>query len=200
MKGLALSPEVAPVGTPIPGRLAPAKVGIILFIIAEVMFFSGMISSFVVFRFSPTSWPPPGQPRLPIEVTSVNTFILLLSGLTFYLTLGALKSSKDALFKRLLTLTAVLGTTFLAVQGFEWLQLIKFGLTLHESIFGGFFYCLVGFHALHVTGGLGALLWVLAKAWRGGYSAQNSLGVEVCRMYWFFVVGLWPILFVLVYL
>lgn len=164
------------------------------------MFFSGMISAFVAFRFSPVPWPPPDQPRLPIEITAVNTFILLLSGVTFYFTLGALKASQEALFKKLLTLTAVLGLVFLLVQGFEWVRLLHFGLTLHSSIFGGFFYCLVGIHAVHVAGGLAALLFVLARAWNDAYSAGKSLGVELCRMYWFFVVGLWPILFALVYL
>src|ERR1019366_485734 len=155
-------------------RIEPARLGIILFIIAEIMFFSGLISSFVMFRFSPVPWPPPGQPRLPLEITSVNTLILLLSGLTFFMALKPLKASNGRLFKGLLTATAVLGFIFLSVQGVEWVRLLHFGLTLHASIFGGFFYCLVGTHAVHVTGGLVALLWVLNKAWKGKYSAQNT--------------------------
>jgi heme/copper-type cytochrome/quinol oxidase subunit 3 len=164
------------------------------------MFFAGMISAFAVFRFSPVQWPPAGQPRLPLEVTAVNTLILLLSGVLFQLAFNALKASHDDLFKKLLTASAVLGLIFLAVQGMEWIRLLHFGLTLRASIFGGFFYCLVGIHAVHVAGGLIALLYVLARAWKGAYGARNSLGVELCRMYWFFVVGLWPILFALVYL
>lgn len=201
MKGLALSPGVSPVSAPLPaGRMQPAKLGILLFIIAEIMFFSGMISSFVVFRFGNAHWPPPDQPRLPLEVTEVNTAILLLSGLAFYFAFGALRASKSPLFKGLLTLTAILGATFLAIQGFEWLHLLRFGLSVHNSIFGGFFYCLVGVHAAHVAGGLTALLYVTVRAWMGVYDAKNNLGVEICRMYWFFVVGLWPVLFALVYL
>ena len=181
-------------------RMEPARLGLVLFIIAEIMFFAGLISSFVVFRFSPVQWPPPDQPRLPLAVTAVNTFILLLSGGTFYLALKFLKASQEKKFKNLLAVTALLGFIFLAVQGIEWVKLLRFGLTAHESIFGGFFYCLVGTHAVHVTGGLVALLWVLNRAWKGGYTAHKSLGVELCRMYWFFVVGLWPVLFALVYL
>ena len=190
----------APVSETIPGRIPPAKLGLILFIVAEIMFFSGLISSFVVFRFNPIQWPPPGQPRLPLEVTSVNTFILLLSGFTMHRAFQALKASQENLFKSLLTVTAALGSIFLLIQGFEWFRLLHFGLTLHASIFGGFFYCLVGTHALHVTGGLVALLWVLNRAWKGAYDSKQVLGVELCRMYWFFVVGLWPLLFLLVYL
>ncbi len=197
---LAPEPNVSSAGPVSNRRMSPAKLGILLFIAAEIMFFSGLISAFVVFRFSPVQWPPAGQPRLPLEVTAVNTLILLLSGFTFFITFRALRASQEDKFKKLLTLTAVLGLVFLLVQGFEWIRLLHFGLTLHNSIFGGFFYCLVGVHALHVAGGLAALLYVLSRAWSGAYSARNSLGVELCQMYWFFVVGLWPILFALVYL
>jgi heme/copper-type cytochrome/quinol oxidase subunit 3 len=198
---IVLAPEPnIPAGLADNRRMNPAKLGILLFITAEIMFFGGMISSFVVFRFSPVQWPPVGQPRLPLEVTTVNTLILLFSGFTFFLTFKALKASQHDRFKKLLTLTAVLGLVFLLVQGFEWIRLLHFGLTLHNSIFGGFFYCLVGVHALHVAGGLTALLYVLSRAWRGAYNAQNSLGVELCQMYWYFVTGLWPVLFALVYL
>lgn len=191
---------VVPSGPAADHRMEPARLGLALFIIAEIMFFAGLISSFVVFRFSPVQWPPPDQPRLPLEVTAVNTIILLASGFTFFLALKSLKASRQESFKKLLAVTAFLGFVFLAVQGVEWIKLLHFGLTAHESIFGGFFYCLVGTHAVHVTGGLFALLWVLSRAWNGAYTAQKSLGVELCRMYWFFVVGLWPVLFALVYL
>lgn len=181
-------------------RINPAKLGLMLFITAELMFFAGLISAFLVFRLSPVQWPPLGQPRLPIEVTAVNTAILLLSGITFFIALKPLQVGKYQTFLKLLTTTAVLGCLFLGIQGLEWVRLLHFGLTLHESIFGGFFYCLVGVHAFHVFGGLLALLWVGSKAYKGVYNSTNTLGVELCRTYWFLVVGLWPVLFCLVYL
>lgn len=181
-------------------RVNPAKLGLVLFITAELMFFAGLISAFLVFRLSPVQWPPAGQPRLPVEVTAVNTVILLLSGVTFFAALKPLKEGRSQVFLRLLSLTAIQGSLFLAIQGFEWVRLLHFGLTLHGSIFGGFFYCLVGVHALHVFGGLLALLWVVSQAFKGVYNPRNTLGVELCRTYWFLVVGLWPVLFCLVYL
>jgi cytochrome c oxidase subunit III len=181
------------------GRVNPAKLGLVLFITAELMFFAGLISSFLVFRLSPIQWPPPGQPRLPVEVTSVNTAILLLSGVTFFLALKPLRQGRIPLFLKLLTATAVGGCLFLAIQGFEWVRLLHYGLTVRGSIFGGFFYCLVGVHALHVLGGLLALLWVVSQAYKGVYNPTHTLGVELCRTYWFLVVGLWPVLFGLVY-
>lgn len=181
-------------------KLVSAKLAILLFITTEIMFFGGLISSLIVFRSGPDPWQAPGQPRLPLEVTAVNTLVLLVSGVTFHLAFKALKAAQAGKFKKLLTTTAVLGALFLAIQGFEWVRLLKFGLTLRASIFGGFFYCLVGTHALHVLGGLIALLWVLKRAWADAYSPEKAVGVEVCRIYWFFVTGLWPVIFFLVYL
>src|SRR3972149_5879316 len=89
---------------------------------------------------------------------------------------------------------------FLAVQGYEWLRLIQFGLTVSSSVYGGLFYTLIGFHALHVFGALVWLTVVFALARRGHYSKDRYLGVQTCAMYWTFVVALWPALYGLVYL
>ena len=171
-----------------------------MFLGAEAMFFAGLIGAFLVFRLSATIWPPPFQPRLPVGVTGVNTVILLLSAFTMRRTLTCVRLANPGKAVRLLGLTAILGVVFLAVQGYEWLRLIQFGLTVSSSVYGGLFYTLIGFHALHV---LGALIWlavVFARAIKGRYSAQHHLGLQTCAMYWTFVVALWPALYGLVYL
>ncbi len=180
-------------------KIEPAMLGLLLFIVIELMFFAGMISAYLVFRFSPVVWPPVGQPRLPIEVTAVNTVVLLLSGFTFYKALKVLRQGKKGVYLSLLTLTTFLGIQFLVTQGYEWIQLVKFGLSVHSNVYGGFFYSLVGLHGVHVFGGVLALFWVLIRSLMGAYSAKDNLGVDLCRTYWFFVVGLWPILFSLIY-
>ena len=181
-------------------RLEPAKLGLLLFIAMEIMFFAGLISAFIMFRFSPIPWPPAGQPRLPVNVTALNTLVLLFSGFSFYSALKALKAEKYMAFLRGLEMTTWLGVIFLFVQGTEWIRLLHFGLTLSSGIYGGFFYALVGLHALHVAGGLLALIWVRRRAYQAAYVGGKILGAELCQIYWFFVVGLWPVLFVLVYL
>ena len=113
MPGQAVAPAMIPSNR----RIEPAKLGILLFITAEIMFFAGLISAFVVFRFSPVPWPPAGQPRLPLGVTAVNTLVLLLSGVLFQLAFNALKASKALLFKKLLSAAAGLGLLFLAKIG-----------------------------------------------------------------------------------
>src|ERR1700677_4924921 len=100
-------------------KIEPAMLGLLLFIVVEIMFFAGLISSFLVFRLSPVQWPPAGQPRLPIEVTAINTAVLLLSGFTFYKAIKVLREGKKGLYLSLLSLTAFLGILFLAIQGYE---------------------------------------------------------------------------------
>jgi heme/copper-type cytochrome/quinol oxidase subunit 3 len=181
------------------GLIEPAKLGLLLFIAMEIMFFAGIISAFLVFRLSPVPWPPAGQPRLPVGVTAANTLVLLISGFCFYFSFRELKKGNQSAFRRLLGATAVLGAFFLAVQGAEWVRLLKFGLTIHSSVYGGFFYVLVGLHGLHVAGGLSVLFWVGARTLKGAYNAGNLLEVYLCRTYWLFVVALWPVLFTLIY-
>jgi cytochrome c oxidase subunit III len=167
---------------------------------AEAMFFAGLIGAFLVFRIANPVWPPPFQPRLPIEVTGVNTVILLASAITIRLGLKALQRGDRSRVVRLLAWTAAAGAVFLLIQGFEWFRLLHFGLTLSSSIYGGLFYTIIGCHALHVFGALIWLLVVWHRARAGKYTRQNYVGLQTCSMYWVFVVGLWPLLYGLVYL
>ena len=167
---------------------------------AEAMFFAGLIGAFLVFRIANPVWPPPFQPRLPIEVTGVNTVILLASAITIRLGLKAIQRGDRSRLVRLLSWTAAAGAVFLSIQGFEWFRLLHFGLTLSSSIYGGLFYTIIGCHALHVFGALMWLLVVWRKATAGKYTRQNYVGLQTCSMYWVFVVALWPLLYGLVYL
>ena len=171
-----------------------------MFLGAEAMFFAGLIGAFLVFRLSATTWPPPFQPRLPVGVTGVNTVILLASAVTIRVALRSARRGDGTQLVRWLGLTALLGAIFLAVQGYEWIELIQFGLTVSSSVYGGLFYTLIGFHALHVFGALVWLMVVFALARRGHYAKHRYVGVQTCSMYWTFVVALWPALYGLVYL
>ncbi len=178
-----------------------ARLGMAIFLSFEAMLFAGLIGAFLMFRMGSPAWPPPGQPRLPITVTWVNTAILLFSGYTMRSALRALRVGDRRALGTALSVTALLGTIFLVVQGTEWLSLIRHGLTMSASIYGATFYTLIGCHGLHV---LGAVIWlaIVRLGVTGGnrLSAWGRAGVEICGMYWYFVVALWPILFGLVYL
>ncbi len=177
------------------GRLA-----VLMLLAAESMLFSGLIGSFLVFRLGAAFWPPPGLPRLPIGVTWVNTFVLLSSAVTMNLGVRAVRRGRRRRFRRYLVVTALLGVTFLAVQGSEWARLIAHGLHLSSGTYGATFYTLIGCHGLHVIGAVTWLLCVMAVAMRGRYNALNYASVEICAIYWYFVCAVWPVLFVLVYL
>jgi heme/copper-type cytochrome/quinol oxidase subunit 3 len=172
----------------------------VMFLGAEAMFFAGLIGAFIVFRIGSSIWPPPFQPRLPVGITGVNTIVLLASAVTMHMALRSVRAGAMRRLKRMLATTAALGGVFLLIQGFEWARLIHFGLTVSSSIYGGLFYTLIGFHAFHVAGALAWLILVFVRANRGCFSRQKYTGLQVCAMYWTFVVALWPILYGLVYL
>jgi len=178
-----------------------AVLAMLLFLGAEVMFFAGLIGAFIVLRFGASDWPPPGQPRLPVVVTGINTAILLFSGLTMFKTKRLLKDWHREKILQGLTITVLLGALFLAVQGFEWTRLLGFGFTLSSNIYGTVFYTLIGCHALHV---LGAVIWLTIVVSRlrmnpPAYNANNHVGIKLSGMYWYLVVALWPVLYGLVY-
>jgi heme/copper-type cytochrome/quinol oxidase subunit 3 len=171
----------------------------VLFLATEAMFFGGLISAFVVLRAATLDWPPLGQPRLPIGLTGINTVILLLSGYAMHRAVACVRKGEASLIAWL-SGTALLGCVFLGIQGYEWLKLIGFGLTTRSSLYGATFYTLVGAHGLHVLAALVVLLVVLARGIQGRYTAAAHGELELCRMYWLFVVAVWPVLYVLVYL
>ena len=182
--------------------LSNARLGVLVLLGAETMLFSGLIGTFLVFRVGNVTWPPPSHIgiELPRVVTGINTVLLLLSGYTMFQARRAILKDKATQLRNWLLITGVLGLLFLGVQGSEWMQLIRNGLTLQSGIYGGIFYVLIGCHAVHV---LSAVIWlfiVFGMAMAGRFSAARYVGVDTCTIYWIFVVALWPILYVLVYL
>jgi cytochrome c oxidase subunit III len=176
-----------------------ARLGVMLFIGAEAMFFAGLLSAFLVFRTGSTVWPPPFQPRLPIIVTAVNTVILLWSSYTMHRAQRAVRRGDAQGLTDWLRVTAFLGLIFLGVQGYEWARLLQFGLTLSSSVYGATFYTLIGCHAAHVFGAVMWLFIILAMAKMHRFDSGQYIGVQVCGIYWHFVVVLWPVLFGIVY-
>jgi len=177
-----------------------ALIGTLVFLGAEAMFFAGLISSFLVLRAGSPVWPPADQPRLPVAVTFVNTLILLFSGYSMTRTLHAMRADRRQEANRLLGITVLLGLTFLTVQGTEWLRLVHYGMVMTSGVYAAIFYTIIGCHGLHVLVGLVLLIAVLWHALQGRFTAHAHVPIEAGRLYWLFVVGVWPLLYVLVYL
>lgn len=170
--------------------------GMLIFVFTEAMLFAGLISAFTIIKASAIIWPPPGQPRLPIEETAVNTAALIGSGLLLHLARRRFNESRSAALKPML-FAILLATFFVVFQGAEWVALIGQGLTLTSSAMGSFFYLIVGLHALHAV----VAIFLLAQTYRrlrSGFLASSQLAAT--EVFWYFVVGLWPILYAVVYL
>ncbi len=185
------------ISDPRPPPVVPTPVlGMLIFVIAETMMFAGLISAFTIVKAGALGWPPPGQPRLPVEATAFNTAVLLLSGVFLFLANRRYGEARE-LARRPLFTAMGLGAFFVCFQGYEWISLIRQGLTLTSSSHGSFFYLIVGMHGLHALAGLVVLGRVALKlSW--GLLAPSTFAAA--QLFWYFVVGLWPILYGLVYL
>jgi cytochrome c oxidase subunit 3 len=173
-----------------------AVLGMLMFLFTEIMLFAGLISAHSIARASSiVGWPPPGQPRLPCEETALNTAALLLSGVLVFCAQRSLRRDRKRT-EALLALGIALGTLFVGFQGVEWLGLIREGLTLTSSTHGAFFYLIVGVHALHAIAALAALARCGVRL-RRGVLAQSSL--TATALFWYFVVGVWPVIYFQVY-
>ena len=186
--------------TPRPSEpLVPnAVMGTLLFIFTEAMLFSGMISAHTIVKSGAAGqmWPPFGQPRLPVEQTAFNTAALLASGLVLLFAHFAYrKQARQALGPLLVAF--LLGAFFVVFQGVEWAALLGEGLTMQSSSYGGFFYLLVGTHALHAVAALICLAWAWSRMRQGRLTSPQFTAVQI---FWYFVVLVWPVLYVRVYL
>ena len=176
-----------------------AYLGMVMYLFTEIMFFSALLSAYIVGKAGAmVPWPPEGQPRLPITATFVNTLVLLSSSLTLFIAYKSIESISKT--KKFLIATITLGSLFLLIQGYEWIELIGFGMTSTSNLFAGFFYTIVGMHGLHVFFGVLGLNFALYRYSKNPLDASSKISVKTIGIYWFFVVYLWPFIYYLLYL
>ncbi|HTK70223.1 MAG TPA: cytochrome c oxidase subunit 3 [Candidatus Eisenbacteria bacterium] len=178
--------------------LTTARIGVILFLVTEVMLFAGLLTAFLVLKGRAPVWPPPGQPRLPVAATAVNTVVLLLSGAAM---LRAVAQSRRIGGKTAAWLAAAagLGLAFLVGQGIEWVRLLGYGFTTGSGVYGSTFYVVVGIHAAHVLVAVLALAVIWALSLVGQITPAHREPVVIVAFFWLFVVLVWPILYLLLY-
>jgi heme/copper-type cytochrome/quinol oxidase subunit 3 len=198
------------------------KLGMWVFLLSEVMFFTGLIGSYIIMRFvHPEQFAAPGQ-VLNVPLTALNTFILICSSVTMVKAFAEIEQGNLAGLKKYLIATALIGMVFVGVQVVEYIKLAQEGFVpvsalyhavgrsaeahgagaavLGGPIYGATFYTMTGFHGTHVTIGVICLWFTVFQAYRGRYTANNYGGVEVMGLYWHFVDLVWIILFTIVYL
>jgi cytochrome c oxidase subunit III len=182
-------------------RIDRQTLGILLFIVSEVMLFGAFFASYFFLRVVAAEgepWPPEGF-ELPVAVAGVNTAILVSSSFTVHWALESVRRKNRRGLILGLASTFLLGATFLFIQINEYVHI---GFSARDDAFGSIFYGLTGLHGAHVTVGLILLAFANIRAWRGhfGPAAKDHLGVEVPGIYWHFVDVMWIIVFTTVYI
>ena len=196
--------------TPEPGMgVFNKKLGMWVFLLSEVMFFTSLIGSYIILRYAhPDHFAAPGE-LLNVNLTAANTFLLICSSVSMVKAFAAIQQGDLKGLQRWLLVTILMGTAFVSVQAYEYIMLSHEGFlpgladyTAHAGgpLYGATFYVMTGFHGAHVSLGVLALIFVYIGALRGEYTVADHEGVEVIGLYWHFVDLVWIILFTIVYL
>jgi len=178
------------------------RIGFMLFILSEVMFFVSFFWAFFHSSLAPAIqiggiWPPHGIAVFsPWGVPLLNTYLLLYSGITvtaahYALLSGDFDSTWMGLF-----LTIFFGLIFTGVQGFEYYNA---SFTIADGIYGSVFYLATGFHGFHVIIGTIFLMVCFGRLNLGHFTKQHHVGFEAAIWYWHFVDVVWIFLFVSIY-
>jgi len=175
------------------------KFAIWVFLGTEIMFFTGLIGTYIVLRAGSPSWPNPAA-RLAVDITAFNTFVLICSSATVVAGLFAIQNDDRRKFNLWWGLSILFGAFFVGVQVYEYLHLFAHDMTPNQDLFWSTFYVMTGFHGAHVIIGVIWLAAVYVAALRGKYSSKDFVGLELAGLYWHFVDLVWVLLFTLVYL
>ncbi len=175
-------------------RLNTAQLGLWALLATLSMLFAGFTSAYLV-RRAGVDWRPIALPT----ILWFNTALLLSSSLTVEVARASLRRGRSEALKGWLFGTTLLGLAFLVGQLFAWRQLAAQGIYVPTSPHSSFFYMLTAVHGAHLVGGLGALLYVLRRAWRYRSTQRERNTLGLCAAYWHFVDGLWVYLFLLMF-
>ena len=171
----------------------------VIFLGSWAMMFGAMFFVYSALRIRSPVWPPFGEDPLPVALPGLNTLVLLASSVSIHLALRALRRHRLDTFRSWMLITLALGTSFIALQLWVWIDLWQTGLRIDSGMYGSIFYTLTAFHALHVVVGLGLLVWLAAPALRRQARMPGRVPVRVASMFWHFVDAVWIVMFLAVY-
>jgi len=189
-----------------------STLGMWIFLVTEVMFFGGMFTGYAVYRALYHEAFMAASDHLDLKLGGINTVVLILSSFTMAMAVHAAQTSKRKAIINWLVLTIILGSVFLGIKYVEYGDKFHHHLVpgphfefagahaQHAQLFFSFYFAMTGFHALHMVIGIGLLLWIIALAARGRFSAEYYNPVENMGLYWHFVDIIWIFLFPLLYL
>jgi heme/copper-type cytochrome/quinol oxidase subunit 3 len=179
--------------------LSNNKLAMWMFLGSECLLFGGLIATYMLYRGRHAGSPGPDQ-LWDIPLTSISSFVLLMSSLTMVLAVSAAKQGDDRRTINWLVTTALLGATFVGAQVYEFTHFYREGVGFTTSLFSSSFFTLTGFHGVHVTVGVLMLLALSGIMRRSRVVGDKAETVELIGLYWHFVDIVWIIIFTLVYL
>ncbi|MCX6317508.1 MAG: cytochrome c oxidase subunit 3 [Bacteroidetes bacterium] len=167
-------------------RMHPHKFTLWVAIGSLLMMFAGLTSAFIV-KSNQVSWKPVALPN----IFWVSTAVIVISSITIQLALRSFKQREMSKYRTLVATTLVLGIAFIILQWMGFNALWDQKITFKGAGAGQFLYVIFGLHALHVIGGIIALLVMFIKAFMGSTKTYSSVPIEVAATYWHFVDLLW---------
>jgi cytochrome c oxidase subunit I+III len=186
------------------GGIPKIKLGMWVFISSEVILFGSLLGAYIFIRAAVSGWPAVGSIH-DIPLGTLNTLILVTSGLTMVLALQAIRKGDQRGLLRWLAVTFMLGSTFVGIKLSEWANLGAAGFVIGSrnpvwSLAASAYYFVVGLHAAHVLAGLAVMAYLMKKTVSGAYTKDSHGAIESFGLYWAFVDIVWCFIFSLLYL
>ena len=175
------------------------KLGFWTFLGSETLFFGSFIATYMIYAGRNVTGPLPHE-ILDVPLTTISTFVLLMSSLAMVLALNFVQRGNRKWTLIWLLVTPLMGLLFLGFQAYEFTHFYHEGLTLSTNLFGSSFFILTGFHGAHVTIGVIWLLILWLQALAGRIGPGDAMKVEIAGLYWHFVDIVWIVIFTLIYL
>lgn len=189
---------------------AGGKLGMWLFLFSEIMFFGMLFLLYAVYRTGHAAAFHAAAQNMDTAIGTLNTAILLTSSLFVALSIHAIQDSRKRLAEIFLSVTIVLGVSFLVIKSFEWIAHFHHGLYpgsvvlrrlgKGEIMFFGLYYVMTGLHGVHVIIGVAVLSIMLVLIHTGKINKTGFAALENAGLYWHLVDIIWIFLFPLFYL
>jgi len=178
-------------------KIHPLKFALWIGMASITMMFGAFTSAYIV-RQAQGNWL---EFELP-QIFFVSTIVLLVSSLTLHTSYKSFVQQQETKYKTLLVISLILGIAFLMLQYQGWMNLFSIGIDLKGNPSGAFLYVLTGIHALHILGGLAAMLVGVLTAYSRKYKVtqRRKTNFELTLQYWHFVDFLWVYLLIFLYL
>jgi cytochrome c oxidase subunit 3 len=174
-----------------------AKIALLVTLGSETAFFGMLLAAYLFLRSDLGSWQLTQASLARLAIPGANTLLLLMSAATAGLGQRAIHRGKANRLQAWIGITLLLGIIFVAGQVYEFTSA---GMSPSDQSFGGVFFTLMGFHALHLIAGCVVLALVLIRTRLGDFTLRKHVAVDIGVWFWFYVVAVWVVLFSALYL